>query len=143
MVVVMGFKKLSEEARIPTYGSNGAACMDLYVIEDYLLHPGEVRLLRTGLAFDIPHGYEIQIRPRGSVIKSQLIILNSPGTVDEDYRGEVFVGVKNISDKDVAIKKDDRIAQMIIKEVIKMELYEVDELSETSRGSGCLGSTGR
>jgi len=143
MEVRMGFKKLSSEARIPTYGSDGAACMDLYTIEDYVLHPGDVKLLRTGIALDIPSGYEVQIRPRGSTIKSQMIILNSPGTVDEDYRGEIFVGVKNISDKDVVIEKEDRVAQMCLKEVIKMELFEVYTLSETSRGSGCLGSTGR
>jgi dUTP pyrophosphatase len=143
MKVRMGFKKLSEEARTPTYGSVGAACMDLYTIEDYVLHPGNVRLLRTGIALDIPSGYEVQIRPRGSAIKTRVIILNSPGTVDEDYRGEIFVGVKNLSDIDVVIKKGDRVAQMILKEVIKMDLFEVDELSETLRGDGCLGSTGR
>jgi dUTP pyrophosphatase len=139
----LGFKKMHKDAQIPTYGTEGAACMDLYVVEDYFLEPGDVGLLNTGLAFEVPVGYEMQIRPRGSAIKTQLIILNSPGTVDADYRGSVFVGVKNISEYCFAIKKGDRVAQMTLKEVIKIELEEVDELSETSRGDGCLGSTGK
>jgi len=143
MSIKLKFKKVHKDAQLPIYGSEGAACMDLFVVEDYLLHPGDVKLLGTGLAFEIPSGWELQIRPRGSAIKNQLIILNSPGTVDEDYRGEVFVGVKNIGSKDFVIMKGDRIAQMVLKEVIKIELCEVNELSKTKRGGGKLGSTGR
>jgi dUTP pyrophosphatase len=143
MKMKLGFKRVHKDAKIPTYGSEGAACMDLYAVEDYYLKPGDVRLLNTGLAFEVPFGYELQIRPRGSAIKNQIIILNSPGTVDSDFRGSVFVGVKNIGTTDFSIKKGDRVAQMTLKEVINLEMYEVEELSETLRGDGCLGSTGR
>lgn len=137
------FKKNHPDAKSPVYGSLGAACMDVYVVEDYYLHPGDVRLLDTGLSFELPEGYEMQIRPRGSAIKNQIIILNSPGTLDEDYRGNLFVGVKNIGDKDFSIQKGDRVAQISIHPVTPIALYEVEELNETSRGAGCLGSTGR
>ena len=139
----MGFKKLHKNAKLPTYGTRESACMDLYAIEDYYIRPGMVVLIRTGLAFEIPNGYEIQIRPRSSAIKNQLLILNTPGTVDADYRGEVMVGVKNISAVDYAVKKGNRIAQMALKEVPLVLLHEVKELSDTERGGSGFGHTGK
>jgi dUTP pyrophosphatase len=91
---------------------------------------------------EIPIGYEALIRPRGSAIKNQILILNTPGTVDYDYRGEILVGVKNIGDKGFLIKKGNRVAQMTVKKFERIEFEEVEELSETERGSGRLGSTG-
>jgi len=136
-------KKLHKDAQIPTYGTVGSTCVDLYVIEDYYLKPGDVRLLHTGFAMEIPEGYEAVIGPRSSVIKHQVIILNSPGTIDEDYIGEILVGVKNISHKDFVIKKGERVAQMTVKKFERIEFEEVEELSDTERGSGRLGSTGK
>jgi len=136
-------KKLHKDAQIPTYGTVGSTCVDLYVIEDYYLRPGSVRLLHTGFAMEIPEGYEALIRPRSSAIKNQILIINTPGTVDYDYRGEILVGVKNISDKAFVIKKGDRVAQMTVKKFDRIEFEEVEELSNTERGSGKLGSTGR
>jgi len=143
-VIGLAFKKLNKDAKIPTYGTRESACMDLYAIEDYYLRPGDVKLMRTGLAFEIPNGYEIQIRPRSSAIKNQLLILNTPGTIDADYRGEIMVGVKNIDTKDYAVKKGDRIAQMVPKEVPLALLHEVKEFStDTERGAGGFGHTGK
>ena len=139
----MGFKKLHKDAKIPTYGTVQSACMDLYVVEDYYLRPGDVKVMRTGLAFEIPNGYEMQIRPRSSAVKNQLLILNTPGTVDADYRGEILVGVKNINTTDYAIKKGDRVAQMALREVPLVLLHEVKELSDTERGGGGFGHTGK
>ena len=138
----MGFKKLHKNAQMPTYGTTGSACMDLYVVEDYYIKSGYVVLMRTGLAFEVPYGYEIQIRPRSSAVKNQLLILNTPGTVDSDYRGEVRIGVKNISNTGVSVKTGDRVAQMALKEVPLVLLHEVEELSETERGAGGFGHTG-
>ena len=142
-ITSMGFKKLHKKAQIPTYGTSESSCLDVCAIEDYHIRPGDVKFMRTGLAFEIPHGYEIQVRPRSSAVKNQLLILNTPGTVDQDYRGELFVGVKNLSDKDYVVNTGDRIAQLALKEVVRVLLHEVDELTETKRGDGGFGHTGR
>lgn len=136
-------KKLHEDAIIPIYGTSGSSCVDLYVIEGYYLNPGNVVLLHTGFAIELPEDYEAVIRPRSSAIKSQIIMLNSPGTIDNDYRGEILIGVKNIGDSAVIIKKHERVAQMSIRKFEKIEFEEVDELSDTKRGSGRMGSTGK
>jgi len=142
-VVSLGFKKLHKDAKMPTYGTKESACMDIYVIEDYYIRPGDVKLMRTGLAFETPYGYEIQIRPRSSAVKNQLLILNTPGTLDSDYRGELFIGVKNISLKDVNVKKGHRVAQIALKEIPLVLLHEVEELSRTERDTGGFGHTGK
>lgn len=143
-IIDLKFKKLSEKAQTPTYGTDGAACMDVYAIEDYTLSPRIVTLVRTGLAFEVPEGYEMQIRPRsGLAVKHQLIVLNSPGTLDSDYRGELMVGMKNISNKHYVILEGDRIAQIVLKEVPLVVLHEVDELSDTDRAEGGFGHTGK
>lgn len=136
-------RKIHNDAKVPTYGTTGAACADLYVVEDYYLRPGDVRLLHTGFAMEIPEGYEALVRPRGSAIKNQILILNTPGTVDYDYRGEILVGVKNIGYKDFVIKKGERVAQMTVKKFERIEFEEVEELSDTERGSNGFGSTGK
>ena len=137
-------KKLSNKAIIPAYQTKEAAGFDLHSIEDVVIKPGERKLISTGLAFEIPYGYEIQIRPRsGLAYKHGITVLNTPGTIDSDYRGEIKVLLINHSNEDFEIKINERIAQAIIKEVIQAEFIEVDELSDTDRGEKGFGSTGK
>ena len=136
-------KKLSKYAKLPTYGTEHSAALDLYATESVTLHPGDVKIIRSGWAFEIPNEYYVEIVPRSSLAcKNQLIILNSPGIIDADYRGEIFTYMKNISAYGKIIQSGDRYAQMMIKKVILVDFEEVDELSETGRGTGGLGSTG-
>jgi len=139
----LGFKKMHKDAIIPSYGHEGDSCMDLYVVDGREIFSGEVVMLSTGLSFDIPTGYFIDIRPRSSAVKNQLIILNAPGTIDSLYTGIVYIGIKNIGDRSYTVKKGDRLAQMRLEKTITIELQEIDELKTTSRGSGGFGSTGR
>jgi len=138
-------KRLSNNIPLPKYETEGSSGMDLTanvnkVIE---IQPGKSEIIPTGLALSIPKNYEIQIRPRsGLAAKNQISVLNTPGTIDEDYRGEIKVILINLGEKKFVIEKGLRIAQMVLCPVIKAELEEVDELSETKRGSGGFGSTG-
>jgi dUTP pyrophosphatase len=137
-------KKLSPLAEIPNYQTEEAAGFDLHSIEDIILKPNERKLIGTGLAFEIPKGYEIQIRPRsGLAYKHGISVLNSPGTIDSDYRGEIKVLLINHSDTDFEIKVGERIAQGVIQEVIQAKFEEVEELNKTARGAGGFGSTGK
>jgi dUTP pyrophosphatase len=135
--------KLDENAIIPTYGSDGSACLDLYTVDAVIIRPGDVRYIRSGWAFSIPKGYEVQIYPRsGIACKKQLIILNSPCIIDSDYRGEVYTYMKNISTESFMFRQGDRYAQMAIRRSIPVEFDVVDELDKTERGEGGFGSTG-
>jgi len=119
--------------------------MDLLaaVEEPVILKPMERALIPTGVAIEIPPGYEAQIRPRsGLAIRHGITLLNTPGTIDADYRGEIKVIVINLGSEDFVIKRGDRIAQMVICPVVKVELQEVEELSSTERSDGGFGSTG-
>jgi len=137
-------KKLNPEAIIPAYQTKEAAGFDLHSIENVILKPGERKLIGTGLAFEIECGYEVQIRPRsGLAYKHGITVLNSPGTIDSDYRGEIKVLLINHSDEEFEIKKGDRIAQAVVAPVIQAEIIEVEELSSTERGEGGFGSTGK
>ena len=137
-------KKLSPDAIIPAYQTEFAAGFDLHSIEDYVLKRGERKLIKTGLAFEIEPGYEVQIRPRsGLAFKHGITVLNTPGTIDADYRGEIMVLLINLGEEDFEIKKGDRIAQAVIAPVIQAEFEEVDKLSVTKRGKGGFGSTGK
>ena len=137
-------KKLTQEAVIPAYQTELAAGFDLHSIEDYVLKRGERKLIKTGLAFEIEPGYEVQIRPRsGLAFKHGITVLNTPGTIDADYRGEIMVLLINLGEEDFEIKKGERIAQAVIAPVIQAEFVEVEELSETKRGRGGFGSTGK
>jgi len=137
-------KKLTQEAVIPAYQTELAAGFDLHSIEDYVLKRGERKLIKTGLAFEIEPGYEVQIRPRsGLAFKHGITVLNTPGTIDADYRGEIMVLLINLGEEDFEIKKGERIAQAVIAPVIQAEFVEVEELSETKRGKGGFGSTGK
>ena len=138
-------KRLSKNIPLPKYETEGSSGMDLTanvnkVIE---IEPGKSEIIPTGLALSIPENYEIQIRPRsGLAAKNQISVLNTPGTIDEDYRGEIKVILINLGEKKFKIEKGLRIAQMVLCPVIKAELEEVDQLDETKRGSGGFGSTG-
>jgi len=131
---------------LPAYQTNGSAGMDLYADLSYnlILKPMERALVPTGLFISLPQGLEAQIRPRsGLAIKQGLTCLNSPGTIDSDYRGEVKVILVNLSGEDQTIRHGDRIAQMVIAEYTKAEWNSVVQLPETERGGGGFGSTGQ
>ena len=129
---------------LPKYARDGDAGMDICAAEDDFLAPFNWKAISTGLYVEIPDGYEIQIRSRsGLAFKYGVSVLNSPGTIDSGYRGEIKVILKNSDHHRYEIKKGDRIAQMVVSEFTKASLTEVAELSETERGEGGLGSTGK
>ncbi|MFH2033114.1 MAG: dUTP diphosphatase [Candidatus Margulisiibacteriota bacterium] len=134
-----------ENLPLPRYMSDHAAGMDLYaaVNDDTIIGPGAWKLVPTGIAIALPPGYEAQVRPRsGLALKQGVSVLNTPGTIDADYRGEVGVILVNHNQEDLVVKRGDRIAQMVIKEFVRIEFDDVDELVETDRGAGGFGHTG-
>ena len=139
-------KRLDSKVKIPQYKTSGSSGMDLmaFVKNSIKIEPNTLELVPTGLSVAIPEDLEIQIRPMsGLAAKSSISVLNTPGTIDSDYRGELKVILFNHGNKDFIINNNDRIAQMVLTPVIKMELEEVDQLPETLRGSGGFGSTGK
>jgi len=137
------FKKLRPGAIIPKYATAGASGFDLAAAEEVLLFNGTTKAIPTGLAVDIPQGFEMQIRPRsGLSLKTSLRMPNSPGTIDSDYRGEIGVILENTGSQPLTIDRGMRIAQGVIVPVGRAEIEEVDELGETARGDGGYGSTG-
>lgn len=145
-VIVLKVEKLPHNAGMPEYKTEGAAGMDLVASndEDIVLNSLERYLVPTGIKIELPHGYEAQIRPRsGLSIKNGISLINCVGTVDEDYRGEVKVGLVNLSNTPYTIKRGERIAQMVVAPVTKAEVQLVDTLTETQRGEGGFGSTGK
>ncbi len=139
-------KKLKPSVKLPSYKTNGASGMDLmaYIDKSIELKPGESCLVPTGLSVAFPEEYEIQIRPRsGLAAKENISVLNTPGTIDSDYRGEIKVILFNHGNKIFKISNEDRIAQIILTPVIKMDLEETNELPESMRGEGGFGSTGK
>ena len=139
------FQVLNPLASMPTQATKGAAGFDLKSVETRTIYPGERATIATGLAMAIPAGYEGQVRPRsGLAAKNGITVLNTPGTVDSDYRGEVKVILYNSeSHKPFEIKIGDRIAQMVIQAVPQVEFELVESLDETERGAGGFGSTGK
>ena len=139
-------KKLDPTVELPTYKTEGASGMDLMALvkQPINLKPNTSCLVPTGLAVAFASDFEIQIRPRsGLAAKNSISVLNTPGTIDSDYRGEIKVILFNHGKNDFLINNKDRIAQMILTPVIKMDLEEIDNLPETVRGSGGFGSTGK
>ena len=135
-----------EDAILPTYGTPGAAGLDLHasISQTIYLHPGVRFTCPTGVAVELPDGFEAQIRPRsGLARKNGITVLNSPGTIDPDYRGEIGVILYNAGDEAFAINPGDRIAQMVIAPFVRADLQEVAGLSDSSRGDGGFGSTGK
>lgn len=138
------FKKLHASAIIPKYATDGAACFDLHVIEPGLVRAGDSRLFRTGLAVEIPEGHVMQIYSRsGHGFKHGIRLSNAVGTLDSDYRGEIMVRLHNDSGKAYTALEYERVAQAMIIPVQQWDIVEVNELTDTERGTGGLGSTGR
>lgn len=130
---------------LPEYKTEGASGFDIRACldEDFELGPGERGLIPTGLSFEIPPGFELQCRPRsGLALKQGLTVLNTPGTIDSDYRGEIKVIILNTSKENIRIKDQDRIAQLVLSPVFRAEFIKQEELSQSQRGGGGFGSTG-
>ena len=138
-------KRLSKEVSLPKYETNGSSGMDLAADIDANINidPGKTAIIPTGLALSIPKGFEVQIRPRsGLAAKQKISVLNTPGTIDADYRGEIKVILINLGPEPFKVEKGLRIAQMVVCPIVQAQLKEVDDLSETDRGKGGFGSTG-
>ena len=146
MCIRDSIKKLNPLVELPSYKTNGASGMDLmaFIKEPITLKPNSSCLVPTGLSVAFSKDFEIQIRPRsGLAAKNSISVLNTPGTIDSDYRGELKVILFNHGNNDFLINNKDRIAQMILTPVVKMDLEETDNLPETIRGEGGFGSTGK
>ncbi len=129
---------------VPSYQTPGAAGLDLRADESCALAPGERRLVPTGIAVELPPGHEGQVRPRsGLAVKHGIAMVNAPGTIDEDYRGEVAVVLVNLGQEPFQVRRGDRIAQLVVAPVARVEVQVVEELSETGRGTDGFGSTGQ
>ena len=139
-------KKFDKNIKLPAYKTSGSSGMDLvaYIKKKITINPGKTAMISTGIAVAIPKKYEIQIRPRsGLAAKNGISVLNTPGTIDSDYRGEIKIILINLSQESFVVKSGDRIAQMILCPVAKGKLKEVKNLPKTVRGGGGFGSTGK
>ncbi len=139
-------KKLNSKAQLPKYKTSGSSGMDLMAsIENPIkIEPQESALIATGISIAIPEGTEVQIRPRsGLAAKSSISVLNTPGTIDSDYRGEIKIILFNHGKEEFTINNNDRVAQMVLMPILKAEFEEVEDLPETLRGSEGFGSTGK
>lgn len=142
--MTLKFKKIHPAAVLPAYAHPSDAGMDVRSVEDLIIAPGERKLVHTGLVMLLPPMYEAQVRPRsGLALKNGVTVLNTPGTIDSGYRGEVGVILINLGDQDFAIKQGDKIAQIVIAPVTQPEIVETDVVDETDRGEGGFGSTGK
>lgn len=138
--------EIDKDIPLPRYMTTQSAGMDIYAAleENLLLAPGRIALVPTGFAMSLPDGFEAQIRPRsGLAVKHGIGIINSPGTVDADYRGEVKIALINLGQKPVTLKRGDRIAQMVIQQVYQAKVKVVEQLDDTDRNEGGFGHTGR
>jgi len=145
-MIKVQIKKLDPKAKIPEYKTEGASGVDIMALLEnkITLDPGESKIIPTGLSIAIPDDLEIQIRPRsGLAAKSNVSVLNTPGTIDSDYRGEIKIILINHSNEKFEVKNGDRIAQMVLMPVLKFKFEEVSKLDDTIRGSGGFGSTGK
>ena len=137
------FKKINPDAILPSYAHPGDAGMDLHAICDKEIPPSEVALISTGLSIQLPENTEAQVRPKsGLALKNAITVLNTPGTVDEGYRGEIGVILINHGKETYHVSKGQKIAQLVIKPTLHVEIAEQNELSDTQRGAGGFGSTG-
>lgn len=144
--LVVKLRALAPDVRVPVYASAGAAGADIHawMAEPIVVRPGQRVLVPTGLHAEIPPGYEIQVRSRsGLAVKHGLFVVNSPGTIDSDYRGEIKVILGNIGPEPITVMPGERIAQLVVAPVIQACFTLVDQLNDTSRGHGGFGSTGR
>ena len=144
--VIIKRDEAAKDLPLPHYATDGASGMDLYaaVKSELTIKPGDIKLIPTGIYLSIPPCYEAEIRPRsGLALKHGITLVNSPGTIDSDYRGELKIILFNFSKEDFIIKRGDRIAQMVVAEVIKAGLIEASELNSSERGEGGFGHTGK
>jgi len=143
-MVEVKIKLIHEDAELPYYATEGSSGGDLFSIdEDFWLSPNEIKMVRTGIKVAIPYGYEGQVRPRsGLATKKAITVVNAPGTIDSDYRGEVKVGLINLGEIGCWVDKHTRIAQLVIAPVVYPKFILVEDLEETKRGEGGWGSTG-
>jgi len=133
-----------EDLPFPHYATEGAAGRDVVAAEDLTLSPGQRQAVATGFAIAIPAGYEVQVRPRsGLALKHGITCLNTPGTIDSDYRGEVKVILANLGHEPFEVRRGERIAQLVPAPVLRADFHEIEALDETERGDGGFGSTGR
>jgi len=140
--MILKVKRLSPDARLPCYAHEGDAGLDLFAAERADIPPGGTQAVATGISIELPPETEAQVRPRsGLALKHQVTVLNTPGTIDEGYRGEVKVILINHGQQGFVVERGDKIAQMVVKPVCRAHVMEVKTLSETSRGSGGFGST--
>ena len=141
--MTLRFKRVHPDAVLPSYAHPSDAGMDVRSVEDLTLAPGKRALVHTGLVLLLPPQYEAQVRPRsGLALKNGVTVLNSPGTIDSGYRGEVGVILINLGDVDFTVRKGDKVAQLVIAPVTQPDVVEVSEIDETDRGSSGFGSTG-
>ena len=139
-------KKLDPKVQLPSYKTKGSSGMDLmaFIKDPIKIAPNTSTIIPTGISVSIPSDVEIQIRPRsGLAAKSSISVLNTPGTIDSDYRGELKIILFNHSKKEFVVRNNDRMAQMVLMPVLKIDFEEVDDLPDTLRGSGGFGSTGK
>ena len=144
-MTIVKIKKLFQDVELPEYKTEFSAGMDLkaYTKENIILKAGEIKLIKTGLAIALPNGFEAQIRSRsGLSLKNGIIVLNAPGTIDSDYRGEIGIILMNVGQNDFVIENNMRIAQMVITRYENVKLDLVEELDDTARADGGFGSTG-
>jgi dUTP diphosphatase len=141
---VLRVLRLQKRALLPLYATEQAAGMDLFAVEEAEIPPGGRAVVSTGLAVEIPAGFEGQVRPRsGMAARHGVTVLNSPGTIDSDYRGEIRVLLVNLGGEPFVVRPGDRVAQLVVSPVVRAGLLEVAELCDTARGAGGLGHTGR
>lgn len=139
----IALQKVSGNAKMPSYAHPGDSGMDLYSSEDIVLKPGERKLVKTGIKIAVPEGFEAQVRPKsGIAVKNGVTVLNTPGTIDSGYRGEVQVILVNLGKEAFKVEKGKKIAQLVIAKVEQAEIEEVEKLDDTSRNTGGFGSTG-
>jgi dUTP pyrophosphatase len=143
-MVQVKIKKIKESAILPKYAHEGDAGVDLYSTKEYALKPGERTLVSTGISIAIPLGYEAQVRPKsGLALKHGISIVNTPGTIDAGYRGEIGVIIINHGQEDYTIEKGKKVAQMVFNKIEAVNFEEVEDLDDTTRGEGGFGSTGQ
>lgn len=141
--MTLRFKRIHPDAVLPAYAHQSDAGMDVRSVADVVIPPGGRALVPTGLVAVIPPMHELQVRPRsGLALKHGVTVLNTPGTVDSGYRGEIGVILANFGDKDFAVAKGDKVAQLVFAPVVQPEIVETDTIDETDRGAGGFGSTG-
>ncbi len=140
--MVLKVKKLKEDVKLPVYSTDGSAGLDLFSAEEVEIPPGQWKLVGTGISIELPDGFEAQVRPRSGLALKGITVLNTPGTIDPDYRGEVRVILLNLSDQNFKVEKGMKIAQLVISKFERVKVEVVDSLSDTKRGEGGFGSTG-